>query len=550
MSYLNLPNGLPDFTKAIISFWFRVPLKTLQKARDAYATFNFPNIPFSVDGNLTNGGVRYTTMAGIVPLVTFGRPQTTNFYSTPPVAAGSYTNTTYRWNGSGPGGEFNPGPWVVLSSVTSSYSTQPAALALSDWQLPPCYIGVECIPAADASGEDLYTLKIHLQMDKSDSSNRVGLAYSEASATVPDPFTQYSAEGFSSGGFHGPGFEKDGAWGHYLWTNDEHLIIDGYTPPLTDQYFPTFWPPLATNTFTSNYEDVSNTDLAPEFFELGGQESSRSTDTWALAITPDHWHHVLFSIDLSNEINTHGRTWREANDGAPPDPASNTTSATQAWIALDGVNIDKDGMSEFWPNGLTTESPGYSDPNALLSAYAYWTTQTVARFHSQSVLSGNNSYVIENNTGIVKPTFSYTSAGLPSAMAAMGFPATPDQVDNIYNIELAEFQMFTGIALDTSDPTKLRLFIDANGKPVPPNQKTNPDTGQTSGSIEGLGQQPDIMLHGSSNWKQGTNTGRTGVMIDPDTGKTVANPKGQFTPTALITPYKPDPSLHGPQGPT
>jgi hypothetical protein len=103
---------------------------------------------------------------------------------------------------------------------------------------------------------------------------------------------------------------------------------------------------------------------------------------------------------------------------------------------------------------------------------------------------------------------------------------------------MAEFQFFAGIALDPSDVNKRRAFIDKDGKPVSPSKKKSESDPQ-SGSIELMKKKPEILLHGSSNWIHGNNTGSIG--IDKD-GKKL--PSGQFKPTAKIVSYKPDPALH------
>src|ERR1700746_2515921 len=69
MSYLVLPAGIPDFTKAIISFWFRVP----QESIDACMA-NIVGCPPGSD---------LGPLFGVIPFVIFGKLQTTsqtNFY--------------------------------------------------------------------------------------------------------------------------------------------------------------------------------------------------------------------------------------------------------------------------------------------------------------------------------------------------------------------------------------------------------------------------------------------------------------------------------------
>jgi hypothetical protein len=115
-------------------------------------------------------------------------------------------------------------------------------------------------------------------------------------------------------------------------------------------------------------------------------------------------------------------------------------------------------------------------------------------------------------------------------------------VSKIYRVETAEFQMFTDITLDTGDEKSRRAFVDEKGKPVPAEKKQSQDAdgkkSGNSGSAEFLGKKPEILLHGSGNWINGNNTGTTGK--DKDGNKI---PSGQFTPTAKIEKYKPEPKL-------
>ena len=93
---------------------------------------------------------------------------------------------------------------------------------------------------------------------------------------------------------------------------------------------------------------------------------------------------------------------------------------------------------------------------------------------------------------------------------------------------LAELQVFTGSTLDTNDEDNRRAFVSANGKPVPADEKAGIDGAGNvipKGSIQLMGRRPDIMLHGSSDWIKGRNTGSSGI-----DGEGHVLPDGQFTP--------------------
>src|SRR6201981_3296070 len=68
MSYLMLPDGLPDVSKAVISFWFRVPKETLDATAAAYV-------------HAVDAGDNIPPFNGITPLVVFG-PDDVKRYTT------------------------------------------------------------------------------------------------------------------------------------------------------------------------------------------------------------------------------------------------------------------------------------------------------------------------------------------------------------------------------------------------------------------------------------------------------------------------------------
>jgi hypothetical protein len=107
----------------------------------------------------------------------------------------------------------------------------------------------------------------------------------------------------------------------------------------------------------------------------------------------------------------------------------------------------------------------------------------------------------------------------------MGLPGTDRAKKSIRRVEMAEFKMWvgSGSSRDVRTTDIRRLFITDDGKP---NLNTKDVT-------DALGK-ADIILHKSGPFSRGINTGTL---------------KTPFVPTAKIKPYKPDPSLHGPQSP-
>jgi hypothetical protein len=301
-------------------------------------------------------------------------------------------------------------------------------------------------------------------------------------------------------------------------------------------------PPYSEVIHTRTYGDYSNSRLnATECFRT---LLNADDPAGGITVEPDKWHHLLLSIDLTNDCITHGTF----GIGAPPiTVGQGTDNAPKMWLAYDDVNKTNKDLSYYWPDG-------YFDPNAILTLNAY----QIAGWHNEppsDFQDAAGTWHFFTVTGVNAPAFSYAPL-ISSNAETFGIPASVVFVDNIYPVELAELQFFTGVMLDTSVEANRRAFIDADGKPVDPNKKASDDD-PLSGSIELIGQQPSILLHGSNNWIAGKNTG---PMIDnpdydptkpesADNPKLIPDPNLQFTPTGKIVSYTPDPSLDRPPEP-
>jgi hypothetical protein len=252
-------------------------------------------------------------------------------------------------------------------------------------------------------------------------------------------------------------------------------------------------------------------DAQPEFFYV----ESRQT------FEPDVWHHVLLSFDVEGTIGL----------GLPL-----PSSSCQLWYAVD--DVDYRGWENLRP--YRTDGDGL-EPNNII-------TRTI--FDNSGYVPDPAGRDLFFNHYIPAPSGTYNpkETPVPSGDGPIGLPASARYVESIFKVEMAEFQMWTGLTLDTGEEDNRRAFVDKDGKPVSPFQKKEKDPDNNvikpSGSIELMGRKPDIMLHGSGNWKAGKNTGSSGIDAED---KPI--PEGQFTRTGVIKAYKPDPSLHGPQSP-
>jgi hypothetical protein len=245
------------------------------------------------------------------------------------------------------------------------------------------------------------------------------------------------------------------------------------------------------------------------------------------------------------------------------------------WVALDDVNVNGyDAFPNFVGgadlNALITDdawlaaaaaSPPRSLPLAELQATEVTWTDGSTHIVSGIVPLQN---VGEPNTTDTPVTCTVPSVAVPTSDQLFGLPTTENQVDHIFRVETAEFQMFIGRTIDTGDETMRRAFIDyadvvydANGDPVAGEDGKfvlRPvDPSVTSKRLtEAMNERddhgkrvtikPDILLHVSRNWIAGKNTGSLAV-TELDSGIKIENPTGNFTPTGPIVRYKPDPAI-------
>ena len=179
-------------------------------------------------------------------------------------------------------------------------------------------------------------------------------------------------------------------------------------------------------------------------------------------------------------------------------------------------------------SGGTVPGGKAGDPNGILTKNGWDTAE-----------QGSSPFLF--NLPLAPQNYDYTPVPIRTdsntGPAAVGIPASVEHESHILRVEMAEFQLFTAVTLDTAIVKNRRAFIGGDGKPVAPTKKITA-TDPTSGSIELLGKRPEILLHTSANWKNGKNTGSIGLSDDGD-----AIPAGQFEPTGGIASYKPDPIL-------
>ena len=499
MSFLTLPGGIPgEFKKAVISFWFRVPLRTLQ---DVAIDKGNENVKAAGNPHYV-----FPRMLGIVPLMTFGALNTGyQLDSNSPRGDQTWTETTIGFS------HCSYGTPVVVGGTGSTGVTSVKA---GDYLANPSFIGIETGAWDGSTGGGPISTNLHIRLQMGDNGS--------GEAVVLNDIIDHSSWTL-----------LDASWSS----------TDGCGPPPTDTAFSNLVGECLTDydypggewTQTITHEDqTALVTLAhgPEEFEAG----------YNLEVKPDLWHHVLISFDLD----LHGQAMvgtgtksmidkpqcSEGSGQPPPatidtDGDSSIKNPCRMWIALD--DVDRNGTDLF----LNDQSVTGLGANDIVTSNVY-----LAAAKRKSIVTHDKTWAA---TGLIQlfsevddfvtPKYSYTPAPIPSE--PLGIPCIPDLVQYNRHVEMAEFQMWTGVTLDTSSSTNRRAFISDTGKPVSPRQ-----------AEQLLGQKPDILLHGSGNWINGSNTGSIG--IDATTGNKI--PGGQFEPTGEIDSYRPNPSLNGPQG--
>ena len=286
-----------------------------------------------------------------------------------------------------------------------------------------------------------------------------------------------------------------------------------------------------------------------------------------LEITPDQWHHVLVSFDLSGTITAAGvQSSSVYFDETTGDPDHGSVSSEcKAWVAVDDVNYegaalrDRIDYDKYVTDRFTLGPHDIYTQNAIDLALT-----RVPANGTAGPLASSGGYIFSDTvSGFSVPAYNYKPGEIKTKDRPMGLPASAKYVDNVRHVEMAEFQLFTGVTLDTGVEANRRAFLDyerdgsgipvkdENGKLtlIPVDPVGQPPTDQHPEELPApaeklLKKKPDILLHGSSKWIAGENTGTTGVDYGADPPQ--QKPAGQFQPTGEIRAYTPDPSLQQP----
>jgi hypothetical protein len=525
MSYLQLPSGIPNFSKSVISFWFRVPKQSLLTVAEK------AQVHFDADEELrkTEGypsGYVYPRLNGVLPLLTFG-PMFEG-YQIKQVDGEPMTYTRSSAN-------YVSGVYHIYSTDTYETTDGLHYVAFSQVLSNPSFIGVRSIFVYDDDGNptDVLNTALLVRIQMSD----------HGSGSWVDIRTQYDfGDGVRLTSSTGGGVAQDTAWS------------PGFNSCMQDHVYPG-GEIIDTHTLIDETE-IWARQYGPESFT--GDFTVKDDNGNGITIDPDTWHHVLVSFDLGHSMTGTGSRYVfdqpdcTVGSGYPDriteseEVVNQIDDPCRMWIALDDFNdFSVGGGSPDNTNGLgSNDITTYTCSSASTSIIAGTIHQKVWELTGQVRINYNDT-----SYGI--PRYGYSPGPIPSAGFALGIPCTAQLLDSVYQIEMAEFQMWTGVTLDTGIESNRRVFVDSEGYPVPP--VGQPPSEQHPAGLPPpaevlLGKRPEVLLHGTGNWKDGKNTGSLGIQFDNE-GNPVVIPAGQFDPTGTINSYKPDPSLHGPQTP-
>ena len=307
------------------------------------------------------------------------------------------------------------------------------------------------------------------------------------------------------------------------------------------------------------YKDTSKELMTawPEFFMINGP------------LVDEGWNHLLFSFDITGSVSlTVSGSYQTTGGVLTP----HCSTRCRAWLAVNDVNWTGNtlqwhpspipfitGMpkpiSDVWFRDQLGLGPNDIVPqNVFLHGVMGNPKDNLPRAYGADLGGGVVGYTDQLNPnvyisflglgggpGLVDPitvpdpknfpATSYFCDGfsIPTFEQPIGLPAGGSHANHIKGVYMAELQIWADKTLDTSILANRRLFIDAEGKPV------------TMNIAEHALGKPDIILHKTSNWKKGFNTGSTGV-IELD-GESEIIPGGQFDPVGTIIKYEPDPQL-------
>jgi hypothetical protein len=486
-----------------MAIWFRVPQKTITAARAEWRA-----IVAAIEASSTPDSIPIPSMVGVIPLVTFG-PRTLNGKKSKSIILNSKTTFSQDYNffdSAGPGGcQF------VTEGIGSGTLDFPGTTLEKNavMQLDPGYIGVNC-----RTDRTLLDFKFV----STDTPTVAGASYQVIDRIdAPDPMPDYFIQGVPSFCPYDFGIE--------------------YFPPNTAA----FVAPLYAGTRNVVYTDDSNNRVAtarPQSFQAlpsqrfgfsdpiatvpgsgltisGAGEMQLASDI-GIDVSADHWHVLIISLDAKT-VTTKGRLVFNG-DGVPKFDGGTVSNASEMFLSFDDVNYNGRKISYYTKKSATG--------NAILTSTGWEVFQAVSENRSDTFDTGAGHTLTTISAGQKQPSYTY-----PSTPVLFGEMYLPGDENTTRHCEMGEFQMFTDVTLDTSLKVNRRIFVTENGKPA-----------SMGKAKDFFNKEPEVKLHGSSNWKKAKNTGSfnkddiSGDLIDPGVA------------VGQIDTYRPNPNLFDDQG--
>jgi hypothetical protein len=220
-------------------------------------------------------------------------------------------------------------------------------------------------------------------------------------------------------------------------------------------------PTPGSNEYEYTFTDISSTE--EDYDDWFGGESET-------IIAADTIYHLLISWDL-----TGGSASTGVVGGA--DPEYGITASSLMYAALNDTNLLSADLPMIWPGG----SAGV---NTHVTRQAY-----------------QRAGLDENPIGL--PAVTTTVSGIPTNPFSVPAPATISLISGsdtpVLKVQVADLQVFTGIALDTSVVENRRAFITSGGRPASP---------ALAAAL--MDKQPEIRFQTVNDWQVGNNRGTDG----------------------------------------
>lgn len=521
MSYSILPRGLPATKKLTFVFWFRVRKDTLDAVSNAARAWLDGGKPFE-----------RTPMFGLIPLMTLGEANYTKIFENTTRSLGSdISGQNYVWNDISETWNTDGASFNTPRNASDPVFTGTRRI------IDPSYIAIDCFG-------DYPALSINLAMPsdniatyrygphtRTDTYTSDPLGFYSGSGTSPSapvfylfapgtPFQELRMEAVSGGPLPSSLNTEQISYG-----TNSHIYL-GSTPELFRNR-----PVVHLDQLGSGGPDFASNGGTLEFFNEKGYKGPR--------VTPDRWHSVIFSIDVSRKIETKSRfvfqkfeesrvtgiaekiqhIGDELEADAYDDSTKYITSTARAFLAYDDVNLTGMDLSVYHPHS------GYKDKNALLSVNSF-ITGNATTLSVDTLRQAEFGRIVHSKALTKRAEYSYQPAAFLFQDRSIGFPAVAAYVEEIRNVQMGALQIYTDVVQDWGKASNKRAFVTEKGKPA-----------HISDAEDLMGKRPEIWMPRRRNFIDAINSG-TYNDDPPLPGET----KGE------IDPYKPDPNLYGDQG--